>query len=135
AIQSTNINILVRKTRGDYRGCSQFQAPLRDFGKTELRGDDLTLLGNLDPPGDCVLRLREDCFVTGSTSATDRSTTAMKETELNVVCTSDLPESLLRLVKFPARREHPPVLVAVRVADHDFLQPSVALKKVSVHTV
>ena len=84
-------------------------------------GDDLALLGELEPAVDRARRLPEDRPVRRSAAAADRAATAVEQRQLDALARRDLDERLLGPMEHPGRRQEARFLVRVRVAEHHLL--------------
>jgi hypothetical protein len=56
----------------------------------------------------------------------------MEEAQFHAVAAEGLDQADLGLVKLPSRRDEAAVLVAVRIAEHDFLHVAAALDEAAV---
>ena len=77
--------------------------------------------------GLCQYRL-----VAGATSAPDRAAPAMKQAQLHVVTAEHRNQRDLRLVELPPGSQKTAILVAVRIAEHDFLHPAPIVEQTHV---
>src|SRR5207302_11001973 len=110
-----------QQRRLEHRPERQFQVEAGQAGQAVLRGDDLALLGDLDPAFERPEGLSEDGLVRPAAAPADGASPAMEEAEDGAVLLDDVAELALRPVDLPLRRRDPGVLVRVRVAEHHLL--------------
>ena len=86
-----------------------------------VRGDDLALLGELEPAVDRARRAAEDRPVRRPAAAPDGAAAAVEQRQLDAVLARDRDERLLGAMEHPGRGEEPGLLVRVGVAEHHLL--------------
>ena len=84
-------------------------------------GDDLALLGELEPGVDRARRLAEDRPVRRSPTPSERAAAAVEEGQRDAARLGRLDQRRLRLVEQPGGRQEARFLVRVRVAEHHLL--------------
>ena len=84
-------------------------------------GDDLALLGQLEPAVDRARRLAEDRPVRRPAAAPERAAATVEERQLDATRPGRLDERRLRLVERPGRGDEPRLLVRIGVAEHHLL--------------
>jgi hypothetical protein len=104
-------------------GDQQFQVAPADFRVREFRGDDLALFGQADLAVHGARRLRQDRLVARAAAAADGAAAAVEQAQAHAGALEDLDQFQLGLVQLPVRGQEAAVLVRVRIAEHDFLQP------------
>jgi len=112
---------LRQQRRLDGGGHQHFQVAAPYFRVRILGRDDFALLRQADLSLHGTGRLGQDGFVAGTAATSDRTTTAVEQTQLDLILLEDRHQLDLSLVEFPAGGEETAVLVAVRIAEHDFL--------------
>ena len=93
----------------------------RDRRVGVVGGDDLALLGQLEPGVDRARRLAEDRPVGRSPAPPDRAAAAVEEGQLDAARRGRRDQRRLRLVEQPGGRQEARFLVRVRVAEHHLL--------------
>ncbi len=96
--------------------------PAADFGVLVLALDDFALLGEADLAGDGAGRLGKDGVEAGTAAAADGAAAAVKEAQADVAAGEDIDQRAFGLVERPVGGQEAAVLVAVGVAQHDFLR-------------
>src|SRR4029078_6577375 len=97
-----------------------------------LARDDFALLGDADLPLHAALGLREDGLIARTATAPDGGAAALEQAQLDTMPFEYLDQLDGGLVQLPVRGEIAAVLVAVRVAQHDFLHTAAALQHATV---
>ncbi len=93
-----------------------------EFGIGIFRGDDFTLFGNPYLPLHRALRLGKNRLIAGAAAAADGTTAAMEQPQAHTMTGENFGQRDLAAVQRPAGGEKATVLVAVGIAEHDFLQ-------------
>ena len=109
-------------------GHQHLQVAAPHGGVAVLGGDDLTLLREADLPAHGPGGLGQDGLVGGSATAAHGATAAVEEAQTHAVAPGHGHQGHLGLVELPAGGEEAAVLVAVGVAQHDFLHAAAALQ-------
>ncbi len=94
--------------------------------------DDLTLLGELEPPVDRSGRLAQDRAVRRAATAADGAATAVEQRQFDAQPARGDGQVALRPVEHPARGQEPRFLVRVGVAQHHLLAVAAGLEVVAV---
>src|SRR5215469_8091032 len=122
-----------------FRFARLHQRPASDAGEKTLQvcggcqavgvllRDHLALFGNAHLTFERAGRLRLEKDVRGSCAAADGAAAAVEKLHLDSGLSRDIGELRLRSAKKPVAGENTAVLVAVAVADHDFLERAGAL--------
>ena len=100
----------------------RFKVVKRQLREAVLRGQDLALLCDLDPPLKGSAGLGQDGLVGGSATAADRAPSSMEQSQGNPLAAGKRLKSDLGLMDLPVAGEESGILVAVGVAQHQFLQ-------------
>src|SRR5690606_15620755 len=98
-----------------------FQVPAPDFGVLVLALDHLALFGQPDLAVYRAGGLGNDGLEAGASAAGDRTAAPVEEAEPDPALLEDLDEFAFRAVERPVGGEIAAVLVAVGIAEHDFL--------------
>ena len=93
----------------------------RDGRVAVVRGDDLALLGQLEPAVDRARGAAEDRPVRRPAPAADRAAAPVEERQLDLPGPGHRDQAGWRLVEHPGRRQEAGLLVRVRVAEHHLL--------------
>ena len=109
-----------------------FQIAAADFGVGIFAGDDLALLGDADLAVHRAARLRDDRVIARPAAAADRAAAAVEQPQAHVVALEHLDQADLGLVELPARGDEAAILVAVGIAEHDFLHAAAAVDQLAV---
>ncbi len=102
------------------------------FGLEVMVADDLALLRQAQAAFDGVSRLGQDGAVGGPAAAAHGAAAAMEEAQAHISDDRTGLQGALGLVKVPARGHVAAVLVAVAVAQHDFLAAAAQAQVVAV---
>ena len=100
----------------------RFQVVPADARVRVLGLDDFALFGQPDVAAHAAGRLRQDRLEAWPTAAPDRAAAAMEQPQLHAVILEQVAQLLGGLVQRPVGGEEAAILVAVRVAEHHFLQ-------------
>ncbi len=90
------------------------------------------LLGEAEPAVNGVGRLGEDGAVGGAAAAADGAAAAVEDLDAHAGPPRRVRQGALRLIKRPGRLQKAGLLVAVRVADHDFLHVAAQAQVLSI---
>ena len=113
---------VVLRGRGDEDRAGQLlEVPPRDGRVGVVRGDDLALLGQLEPAVDRAGRAAQDGPVGRPPAAPDRPAATVEQRQLHAVPRGRIDQRRLGLVEHPGRGEEARLLVRVRVAEHHLL--------------
>ena len=97
-------------------------------------GDDLALLGELEPAVDRAGRLAEDGPVRRSAAPPDRAAATVEQRQLDASARATSTSDPLRPVEHPGRRQEPRLLVRVGVAEHHLLAIAAAREVGAIRT-
>ena len=113
--------------RGGHQG---FEVAAANLGVGVLAADHLALLGQSDLPVHGARRLGKDRLVAGATAPAHRTAPAVKQAQRDAVLRAQRAkqrhQSQLGVVELPVAGKETAILVAVAVAQHDFLLAAAA---------
>src|SRR5262249_14600407 len=92
----------------------------------------LALFGDSYLPGKIASRLRQDRRMRRPPPATDCTSSAVEQPELDVVFAGSFMQRAVRLIQLPNTREHSTVFVRIGVAKHHFLPARPAIEQAPV---
>ena len=98
-------------------------------------GDDLALLGQLEPRVDRARRLAEDRPVGRAAATPERPAAAVEQGQLDTPLAGGGGQRRLCLVEHPGGRDQPEFLVRIGVAEHDLLAVAARPEAVAVRGV
>ena len=113
-----------RGGREQHRGRDLLQVPLRDHRVPVSGEDHLTLLGDLEPPGDRAGRLREHRPPGRSAAAPERAAAAVEERQPDVPVGCPPGQPPLRVEQPQRRADRAEFLGRVGIAEHDLQAPA-----------
>jgi hypothetical protein len=90
------------------------------------------LFGDADRAIHCARGLRQHGLIARAYAAADRAAATVKESQAHIVLATYLEQGDLSLVQFPPRCQIASVLVAVGIAEHDFLHVVSGLEQVPI---
>jgi hypothetical protein len=97
--------------------------------------DDLALFGDLDPGIRRGRRLSQDRLVRRAAAAANRSTAPVEDPQPPSVPRDDRGDGSVRAVERPGRGKIPDFFVAVRVAEHHFLDPAPSVELAGIDRI
>jgi len=110
------------KQRGFHRRSNQrLQIASADIRVGVLAGDNLALLGNSDLACHAAGGLRQNRLIARAAATANRAATAVEQSHFDTVLLQHLDQLDFGFVQFPVRSQVTAILVAVRIAEHDFL--------------
>ena len=110
------------EARLDQGGGQQFQVVAADARIGVLGRDDLALLGEPELAAHAPRGLGEDGLVAGAAAAAHGAAPAVEQAQAHAEFIRQGHELPRGLVELPVARQEAAVLVAVRIAEHHFLQ-------------